>query len=133
MPVSVVNVEKQKKKCKPFILDVMVMNPEEKYKFQVQVEKTCTIDNEALFKLVFDLHKKKGNEFIQIVHVSYNPTAAEESEGIKKMATDGVSKAQAKALNDKVFPAARAVEGVAQPTVEQEAAINRAMSAAARG
>jgi hypothetical protein len=132
MPVNIVNIDKQKKKCKPFILDVMVMNPEEKYKFEVQVEKLCTTDNDPMWKLVFDLYKKKGEGFIQIVHVSYKPTGGDETGGVAKMVTDGVSKPQAKALTDKVFPAAKAIETVPVPTPEQEAAINRAMSAVAR-
>jgi hypothetical protein len=132
MSVSVVKTDKQKKKCKPFILDVMVMNPEEKYKFQVQVEKFCTADNDPMWKLVFDLYKKKEDGFIQIVHVSYKPTGGEETNGVAKMVTDGVSKPQAKALTDNVFPAAKAIESAPVPTPEQEAALNSAMSSVAR-
>jgi hypothetical protein len=105
------------KKCKPFLLEVMVMAPEAGYKFEVLVEKACSPQNDPLWKLVFDLYKKIENEFVQIVHVSFRSGSAQEEQGIRKMVTEGVTPAAAKVLVEEVHPTAKRLE-TEQPTPE---------------
>lgn len=111
----------KKKKCKPFILEVMVMNPEADFKFELSVERSCTTDNESVWKLVFDLYKKntKG-EFVQIVHVSYRAQTAEEAKGIESTAVNGASKKQADIAFKEVHPPAKQIgeSGTASPELE---------------
>ena len=60
------------KKCKPFILEVMIYSPKSGYKADVVVERGCTADNSSVWKFVFDLYKKNAaGTFDQLIHVSY--------------------------------------------------------------
>jgi hypothetical protein len=97
-----------RKKCKPFLIEVMVFSPEAGFRFEVAVERECTPENDSIWKIVFDLFKQKanGNGFDQIVHVSYRGKSADENRGIAKM-VDGVSPKQADVIIDKVFPATK--------------------------
>jgi hypothetical protein len=127
MPVSVVPVGE--KRCRPFLLDVMVFSPESGYKFAVMVEKGCSAENDPIWKLVFDLFKKREDgEFDQIVHVSFRAETEHEQTGVKTIAFDGVSEKQANVLVSEVHPAAKQLEGAAQPTEEQKSALRHAMS-----
>jgi len=116
------------KRCRPFLLQVMVFSPEAGYKFEVVVEKGCTPENDAIWKLVFDLYKQKRDGFDQIVHVSFRAGTADESEGIKRMALQGVSDKQADLLTGPVYDAAKALEGVSTPTPQHKQKIRTAMS-----
>jgi len=116
------------KRCRPFLLQVMVFSPEAGYKFEVVVEKGCTPENDAIWKLVFDLYKQKRDGFDQIVHVSFRAGTADESEGIKRMALEGVSDKQADLLTGPVYDAAKALEEVPAPTPEHKQKIRAAMS-----
>jgi len=123
---SVVKVGR--KRCRPFLLQVMVFSPEAGYKFEVVVEKGCTPDNDAVWKLVFDLYKQKRDGFDQIVHVSFRAGTADENEGIKRMAIQGVSDTQADLLTGPVYDAAKELEGVSTPTPQHKEKIRTAMS-----
>lgn len=116
------------KRCRPFLLQVMVFSPEAGYKFEVVVEKACTPENDPIWKLVFDLYKQKKDAFDQIVHVSFRAGTADESEGVKRMALAGVSDKQADLLTGPVYDAAKALEGVATPTAQHKEKIRAAMS-----
>lgn len=116
------------KRCRPFLLQVMVFSPEAGYKFEVVVEKGCTPENDPIWKLVFDLYKKKKDGFDQIVHVSFRAGTNQEGEGIKRMALEGVSDKQADLLTGRVYDAAKALEGVATPTPQHTEKIRTAMS-----
>jgi hypothetical protein len=87
------------KRCKPFILDVMVYSPESGYKAVVSVERGCTLTNDSIWKFVFDLYKKKasGDDFDQLVHVSYHGLNAAENAAIAGM-VNGLSDDQADEL-----------------------------------
>jgi hypothetical protein len=126
---SVVKVGK--KRCRPFLLQVMVFSPEAGYKFEVVVEKGCTPENDPIWKLVFDLYKQKRGGFDQIVHVSFRAGSAAESEGVKRLALEGVSAKQADLLTGPVYDAAKALEDVATPTPKQQETIRKAMSTVA--
>ena len=112
-----------KKKCKPFILEVMVMNPEADFKFELLVEKGCTKENNPIWKLVFDLYKKNTRgDFVQIVHVSYRAQNTEEAEGIEATAINGVSKKQSDIAFKEVHPNTKIIgeAGEAIPEVEKK-------------
>ena len=127
-----------KKKCKPFVLNVMVFAPEPGYKFEVLVEKACTKKAETLWKLVFDLYKKKktGDGFDQIVHVSYTQGDPVEAEGIQNTAIEGVNDAQADRLVTRVHPRVKKLEAAKDMTPEQleaaKADIKKEMSTVAK-
>jgi hypothetical protein len=125
MPANVVAVQ-GRKKCKPFILEVMVYSPHSGYKFEVSVERGCSAQNDSIWKIVFDLYKKKltGNDFDQIVHVSYRGLNAQENAKIAGM-IDGVSEDQVDALVDKVHPAAVAFSK--DPSSTNKAKVEAAM------
>jgi hypothetical protein len=117
------------KKCRPFLLQVMVVSPESGYKFEVLVERACTPENDPVWKLVFDLYKKnRQGEHEQIVHVSFRAGTPEENQGIQRVAAEGVSSRQAELLVGPVFEAAKELEGVSTPSQEQKDAIRREMS-----
>jgi hypothetical protein len=116
------------KRCRPFLLQVMVFSPEAGYKFEVVVEKACTPENDPIWKLVFDLYKKKQEGFDQIVHVSFRAGTAEESEGLKRMALQGVSEKQADLLTGPVYDAAKSLEGVSTPTAQHKEEIRASIS-----
>lgn len=120
------------KKCKPFVLQVMVFSPESGFKFEVLVERDCSPDNDPIWKLVFDLYKKQpsGSDFDQIVHVSFTSGSSTEQQGIQSMVTQGVSGAQADVITNEVYPAAKSLDGIQNPTPEQKAALHQALSKA---
>lgn len=129
---SISVVPTKPKSCKPFLLNVMVMTPEANFKFEVMVEKACTSTNDAVWKLVFDLFKKKGTELVQIVHVSFTAGSDDENKGLRRAALNGLTEGAVKALKTDVFPVAKAVAaagGTATPA--QTAALNAGMSKAA--
>jgi len=116
------------KRCRPFLLQVMVFSPEAGYKFEVVVEKACTPENDPVWKLVFDLYKQKRDGFDQIVHVSFRAGTAEEGDGVKRMALEGVSEKQADLLTGPVYDAAKTLEGVSTPTPQHKETIRKTMS-----
>lgn len=120
------------KQCKPFILEVFVASPEAGYKFELLVEKACSIDNDPLWKLVFDLYKKNAaGTFDQIVHVSFRAVDPKERQGVESMSVNPISFETAKVLVEEVHPAAKAIDGVANPTDAQKAELHAAMRKAA--
>ena len=128
-PVSVVTGEAATL-CRPFTAEFRLSPPEAGFRIAVVVEKACTADAEATFKLVFDLFKKVDNEFIEIVHVSFKADAPVEREGVEKIAADGVPPKSARVLRKEVFPVAKELEG-RTPTAEEKAQLKAGMSKAA--
>jgi hypothetical protein len=125
-----------RKKCKPFILEVMVMNPEADFKFELLVEKECTKQAEPLWKLVFDLYKKNSKgEFVQIVHVSYKAQTPEEAAGIEATAINGASKKQADIAFKELHPVAKRVgeAGESDPEAEKKLLASMAKIAISNG
>ncbi len=121
------------KKCKPFILEVFVASPESGYKFALVVEKSCSSTNDPLWKLVFDLEKKDAKGvFQQIVHVSFTPTDPQEQRGAEALATQPISFDTALILQRDVHKAAKALEGVKNPSDAQKKKLKGAMSKAAK-
>jgi hypothetical protein len=116
--------------CRPFTIEFRLAAPEAGFKIAVVVEKGCTAEAEATFKLVFDLFKKIDNEFVEIVHVSFKAEAPVEKQGIEKIAADGVPPKSAKVLRQEVFPVAKKLEG-REPNAAEKAALKAGMSKAA--
>jgi hypothetical protein len=114
--------------CKPFLLEVMVFSPEAGYKFEVMVERSCTPEADAIWKIVFDLYRVTEDEEVQVVHVSFTTGTAVEQKAVQLMATEGVKPGQARILIEEVHPAAKAVEGVKKPTKKQKQALRDAMA-----
>ena len=114
--------------CKPFLLEVMVFSPEAGFKFKVVVERSCTPEADAIWKLVFDLFRVTEDKEVQVVHVSFTTGAAVEQKAVQLMATEGIKPSQAKILIEEVHPAAKAVEGVKNPTKKQKQQLRDAMS-----
>jgi hypothetical protein len=114
--------------CKPFLLEVMVFSPEAGFKFKVVVERSCTPDADAIWKLVFDLFQVADGNEVQVVHVSYTTQSAVESKNVQLMASQGVKPSQAKVLVDEVHPAAKDVIGAQNPTPAQKAAVLTSIS-----
>ena len=119
-----------KKVCKPFLLEVMVFSPESGYKFKVVVERTCTPEADAIWKLVFDLYKITNGQEVQIVHVSFTAGAPVEQQAVQKMADEGVTEAQSDVLINEVHPAVKVIAGVPKPTPKQKKRIHDAMQKA---
>lgn len=116
-----------KKVCQPFLLDVMVYSPEAGYKFKVDVERDCTPQADAIWKLVFDLFRVDGTTETQLVHVSYTSGAPVQAQAIQNMASHGVRPKQADVLVKEVHPAAKAIVGVNKPTAAQKKRVHDAM------
>ena len=124
--VSVVPIRRDKI-CRPFLTEVMVFSPETGYKFKVMVERACTPQADAIWKLVFDLYTVKDGTELQVVHVSFTTGTPVEQKAVQRMVAEGVTPAQADILVSEVHPAAKAVEGAAVPTPAQKAALKGAM------
>ena len=128
MPTKVTTVAATK--CKPFQLQVMVFSPDAGFKFELIVEQACSPTAEPVWKLVFDLYKKKaqGDDFDQIIHVSFTATTPAETQGIQTMIKNGLTEKAADAVFDKAYPAAKALDGVQNPSPAQKQAVHEAMS-----
>jgi hypothetical protein len=95
------------KKCKPFIIEVMVFAPQSGFKIEVNIEKSCTPEADAVWKIVFDLYKKKktGEGFDQLVHVSFRGGTPVEQKGIEATAANGINDKQADVIVNEAGPA----------------------------
>jgi hypothetical protein len=116
------------KVCKPFLLEVMVFSPEAGFKFKVMVERSCTPEADAIWKLVFDLFRVMEDKEVQVVHVSFTTGTPVEQKAVQLMASEGVKPGQARILIEEVHPAAKAVEGVKKPTKKQKQELHDAMT-----
>jgi hypothetical protein len=134
MPVAV-STTNAVKTCQPFNLDVMVFSPEAGFKFELSVDRSCSPELDPIWKLIFDLYKSNATGanggFDQIVHVAFTAEASEEKMGIQNMAVNGISNAASDVVVSKVFPAAKIIQGVPNPSDDQKAALHDAMSQAA--
>jgi len=119
-----------KKVCKPFLLEVMVFSPESGFKFKVIVERTCTPEADAIWKLVFDLYKIADGKEVQLVHVSFTAGAPVEQKAIETMADEGITEAQSDVIINDVHPAVKEVVAVPNPTPKQRKRIHGVMQKA---
>ena len=110
------------KKCKPFLLEVMVSPPESGFKFELTIEKGCTPTNDAIWKLVFDLFKEVNGKFVQVAHVSFKAGSDDEKKGIKDIAVNGITEKAADVATTDVLPPAKqlAESGQADDALKQQ-------------
>lgn len=92
------------KKCKPFLLRVMIFSPESGYKFTIEIQKACNSSNEAVWKLLFDLYKKIDGEFQEVVSVEFVAGDPNDIDKVAAITEDGMKRAQVRAFRDNVYP-----------------------------
>ena len=114
------------KKCKPMQFEFMLQPPSSDFKIEMVVEKNCTAENDAVWKLVFDLFKKMNGSFTQIVHISYKAGNDQEKKGIKSIAVDGITDAAAEVAIDEVLPLAE-LASTDNPPADLNAQLKTAM------
>jgi hypothetical protein len=106
--------------CKPFVLQVMVFAPGSGFKIQVDIERSCTPQADALWKIVFDLYKQSPDgSFVQLVHVSYTGGTPVEQQGLQTTAINGVNSTQADIVVNRVGPDVLDLQDVSNMTQEQ--------------
>ncbi len=111
------------RKCKPFLLRVMVFSPEAGYKFEIEVQLACTATNAEVWKLLFNLYKQKGSDFVEIVSVEFVAGDPNEISKVAAISDDGLTRPQVRAFRDSVFPAVKATAGQ-QPTPDDQKKIH---------
>lgn len=119
------------KKCKPFLLRVMVYSPESGYKFTIEIQKACTSKNEPVWKLLFDLYKKIDGAFEEMVSVEFVAGDPNDIEKIAVITEEGMTRPQVRAFRDDVFPLVKPfADSGAKPTQEEKEAIDATMKEA---
>ncbi len=92
------------KKCKPFLLRVMIFSPESGYKFTIEIQKACSSQNEPVWKLLFDLYKKIGADFQEVVSVEFVAGDPNDIDKIAAVTEDGMKRSQVRSFRDDVYP-----------------------------
>lgn len=126
MPAKITHIST--KKCRPFSLDVMVMNPEADFKFALSVELACSPEADRIWKLVFDLFKRVNNDFLQILHVSFQAEAPAEIAGVEATAMNGANQRQADLVMNEIHPIARQIAGSGAPHPTSAETIHQKLS-----
>jgi hypothetical protein len=116
------------KVCRPFTLDVMVMNPSADFKFTLSVELACSPQADQIWKLVFDLFKKVNNEFVQVVHVSFTAQTPVEVAGIQATGKNGVNQNQADIVVNQIHPKVVEISNATTPDPAASQAVTDNMS-----
>lgn len=111
------------RKCRPFLLRVMVFSPESGFRFEIEIQMACTAANEEVWKLLFHLKKKIENEFVEIVSVEFVAGTPDEIEKVATISDEGLTRPQVRAFRDSVFPAVKAAAEGDSPTEPQNAKI----------
>jgi hypothetical protein len=120
------------KVCRPFTLDVMVMNPSADFKFTLSVELACSPQADPIWKLVFDLFKKAGSDFVQVVHVSFTAQTPVEVAGVQATGTNGVNQQQADIVVNQIHPAVVDISNATTPNPAASQAVTAQMSTVAQ-
>jgi hypothetical protein len=120
------------KRCKPFIIEVMVFAPASGFKIEVNIEKSCTPQADAVWKIVFDLFKRNanGDGFEQLVHVSFKGGSPVEQRGIQATAANGINDKQADTLINEAGPLVLDLKDAASMTPEELEAAKKELVAA---
>lgn len=92
------------KTCKPFLLRVMVFSPESGFKFTIEIQKACTSQNEPVWKLLFDLYKKIGADFQEVVSVEFVAGDPNDMDKVSAITDEGMKRPQVRAFRDNVYP-----------------------------
>ena len=109
-----------RRRCKPFLLSVMVFSPEAGYKFEIEVERSCSASNEELWRLVFILQKRIDGKFETLVEIKYQSKDANESEGIAAISDRGLTRTQARTAREEVFPKTKPLADEGRNPTQQE-------------
>lgn len=72
----------------------MIFSPESGYKFTIEIQKACTSQNEPVWKLLFDLYKKIGTEFQEVVSVEFVAGDPNDIDKIAAVTEEGMKRAQ---------------------------------------
>lgn len=116
------------KKCKPFLLRVMVFSPESGFKFTIEIQKACNSVNEPVWKLLFDLHKKIGTEFIEVVSVEFIAGDPNDIDKVAAITDEGMSRPQVRAFRDNVYPLVKPFgDAGKKPTADQKKKIDESI------
>lgn len=91
------------KKCKPFLIRVMVFSPESGYKFTIEIQKACSSLNEPVWKLLFDLYKRIDEQFVEIVSVEFVAGDPNDIEKIAAITDEGMKRPQVRAFRENVY------------------------------
>jgi len=119
------------KKCKPFLLRVMVFSPESGYKFTIEIQKACTSKNEPVWKLLFDLFKKIDEEFVEIISVQFVAGDPNDIAKISAITDEGMKKGQVRAFQKDVYPIVKPFGDAGKaPSAEEKALIDASMKKA---
>ncbi len=119
------------KKCKPFLLRVMVFSPESGYKFTIEIQKACTSQNEPVWKLLFDLYKKTATDFQEVVSVEFVAGDPNDITKIAAITEDGMNRSQVRAFRDNVYPLVKPFGDSGQkPNDDQKKKIDDSMKTA---
>ena len=120
------------KVCKPFVLEVMVFAPSSGFKIEVKIEKSCTPQADAIWKIVFDLFKKKasGDGFDQLVHVSFTGGTPVQQQGIEATAANGINDKQSDVIVNEAGPAVLDLKDAGTMTPQQLEATKQEVKAA---
>lgn len=118
-------------RCRPFSLSVMVFNPDAGYKFEIEIEKNCTDDNDVIWKLVFLLYKKINGQFENLVAVKFTAQTPGEVEKVAEISDNGLSRPQVRAFRDEVFSQTKPLaDEHRDPTPAESKALNLTMKKA---
>ena len=126
MPTTVA-VANMNEVCTEFRIKVMIYSPESGYKFDVTVQKKCFPTKWIVF---FNLYKKIGTEFVQIVGVEFDSEKKEEQKAVEAISQNGVNMLQSRAFKKKVYPAVKVLEDGDPPTEAEKKKIHTEMSKA---
>jgi hypothetical protein len=112
------------KRCTPFYVTVMVYSPESGYKFYVKIQRSCSPENDAIWKFQFNLDKTIDGKLVRIVEIEVGAgTDGEKAAKIEKTAKDGVNEEQFQALKEEAFPASKKLEQSADDQAKANAII----------
>jgi hypothetical protein len=114
MPTTIITGTPQDN-CTEIHLKVMIFSPEAGFKFEVTVERTCF---PTKWHIIFNLFKKTGNDFVQLVGVDFEAEKKVEETAIATMSTQGIGVLQSRAFRKKVYPLVKA--GASQDQIHQE-------------
>ncbi len=119
------------KKCKPFLLRVMVFSPESGYKFTIEIQKACSSQNEPIWKLLFDLYKRINNTFEEVVSVEFVAGDPNDIEKIAAVTDEGMKRPQVRSFREDVFPLVKPfADSGTKPTAQDKKKIDEAMKKA---
>lgn len=90
--------------CKPFLLRVMVFSPEPGFKFTIEIQKACTSQNDPVWKLLFDLYKKIGADFQEVVSVEFVAGDPNDIDKVAAITDEGMKRPQVRVFRENVYP-----------------------------